>query len=183
MSTCPALSASNALPAPSKHVSRNGTPRRLASSRASSGVMPPGFSGVPFASTMLPRLIEARSVPVGARSFKTSGETLILVVLISFLRRRDLRVRLVAALEAVGDEAAALHVFDEGPQIGCGRGPAFRRAHRLADFLEAAVHHAHVGMRPGVLDQRLAHARDRVELLGAEQLDVRTAAAGCGAHQ
>src|ERR1043166_3487387 len=125
MSTCPALSASNALPAPSKHVSRNGTPRRLASSRASSGVMPPGFSGVPFASTMLPRLIEARSVPVGARSFKTSGETLILSSL--FLRRRDLRIRLVAALEAVGDEAALLHVLDEAAQIGCRGRTAFRR--------------------------------------------------------
>src|ERR1044072_5333789 len=123
MSTCPAFSASNALPAPSKHVSCDGTPRRLASSRANSGVMPPGFSGVPFASTMLPRLIEARGVPAGARSFNTSGETLILLSL--FLRRRDLRVRLVAAFEAVGDEAALLHVFDEGAQIGDGRGPAF----------------------------------------------------------
>src|SRR5262249_56548715 len=78
MWTCPALQDSNALPAPSKQVSLLGTPSRLASSRASAGVMPPGLSGVPFASTILPRLIEARSVPVGASSFMTSDETLLI---------------------------------------------------------------------------------------------------------
>src|SRR5207302_5511056 len=44
---------------------------------------------------------------------------------------RDLRVGLIAALERVGDEAASLHVLDEGAQIGCGGGPTFRRRHGL----------------------------------------------------
>src|SRR2546423_3385965 len=80
MSTLPAFIASNALPAASNAVSETGTASRLPSSRASSGVTPVGLSGVPCASTMLPRLIDARSVPVGARSFRTSGETVLTVL-------------------------------------------------------------------------------------------------------
>src|SRR5581483_12177729 len=114
MSACPAFSASNALPAALKHLSAHGTPRRLASSRASSGVTPVGASDVPCASTMLPRLIVARSVPVGARSFITSAET---DICLSSSSGRDLRVRLIAALERVGDETVRLHLLDEGLQI------------------------------------------------------------------
>src|SRR5437763_1961872 len=151
MSTSPAL---NALPAPSKHLSSDGTPSRLASSRASSGVTPPGFPAVPFASTMLPRLIEARSFPVGAKSLITSGD-----MLNSSSCGRDLRVGLIAALEAVGDEAARLHLFDERAQICRRGGPAFRPAHGLAASkdLPAASNVTYASGTP----RRLASSRAR----------------------
>src|ERR1700681_1766542 len=57
--------------------SSTGTPSRRPSSSARSGVMPFGWpvTASVCASTELPRLIAARSFPVGARSFSTSGDT------------------------------------------------------------------------------------------------------------
>src|ERR1700693_3693353 len=57
--------------------SSTGTPSRRPSSSARSGVMPFGWpvTASVCASTELPRLIAARSFPVGVRSFSTSGDT------------------------------------------------------------------------------------------------------------
>src|SRR5712691_6194829 len=76
MSHDPDLRASNTLPAASKGTSSTGRPRRLASSRARSTVMPRGSppAGSFCARTMLLRLIAARSVPVGANSLSGGGE-------------------------------------------------------------------------------------------------------------
>src|SRR5688572_10587919 len=72
MSHPPCLPASTTLPAASNTMSCTGTPRRRPSSRARSTEMPvgspPGVAGR-CASTALPTLIAARSVPLGARSF------------------------------------------------------------------------------------------------------------------
>src|SRR5262249_27178690 len=51
--------------------SSSGRSGRFASSRAMSTVTPPRAAGVPFASTGVPRVIEGRSTPVGARSAAT----------------------------------------------------------------------------------------------------------------
>src|SRR5262247_4796495 len=71
MSQAPVLPASTTLPAASNTMSWTGTPSRLPSSRARSTEMPvgspPGAAGR-AASTALPTLIAARSVPLGARS-------------------------------------------------------------------------------------------------------------------
>src|SRR5262245_3032424 len=73
-STLPAFIASNTLPAASKGTSSIGTPARRASSRERSTETPLGAPSAPFcASTALPRLIAARSLPVGASSLRTSG--------------------------------------------------------------------------------------------------------------
>src|SRR5215211_2851369 len=81
MSHTPVLSASNTLPAASNGTSSSGTLARRASSAARSAVTPlispPSFC----ASTELPRLIAARSFPVGARSFTTSGVSVLMVPL------------------------------------------------------------------------------------------------------
>ena len=68
MSARPPAIASKESRAASKQTSSTGSPSRPPSSRAMSTVTPRGASAVPWASTGLPRLIEARSVPVGARS-------------------------------------------------------------------------------------------------------------------
>src|SRR5262245_21843284 len=70
----PPFSASNTLPAASKGTSSIGTPVRRASSRERSTETPLSAPSAPFcASTALPRLIAARSLPVGASSLRTSG--------------------------------------------------------------------------------------------------------------
>src|SRR6476661_892712 len=73
ISQAPRASASNTLPAASKVTNSIGTPRRLASSRASSADTPRGspLAGSFCASTTLPKLIAARSLPVGASSATT----------------------------------------------------------------------------------------------------------------
>src|SRR5919204_2885945 len=73
ISQAPRASASNTLPAASKVTNSIGTPRRLASSRASSVDTPRGspLAGSFCASTTLPKLIAARSLPVGASSVTT----------------------------------------------------------------------------------------------------------------
>src|SRR5580698_8592608 len=72
-SAAPAISAASDLRAASKQEKETGTPRRAAISRARSAVTPVGSSLVPWARTGLPRLIDARSTPVGARSATTAG--------------------------------------------------------------------------------------------------------------
>jgi hypothetical protein len=75
-STLFSLAASNAFPAASKVTNSSGTPSRLASSRDRSAETPRGSPSGPFcASTPLPKLIAARSLPVGASSFSASGGT------------------------------------------------------------------------------------------------------------
>src|SRR5262245_13659648 len=64
----PCCIASKESRAASKQSSSTGRPSRAPSSRAMSTVTPLGASAVPWASTGFPRLIEARSVPAGARS-------------------------------------------------------------------------------------------------------------------
>ena len=67
MSHTPEASASVTLPACSKGTMARGTPSRLASSVASATETPPGVPpGMRCASTGLPKLMAARSVPVGA---------------------------------------------------------------------------------------------------------------------
>ena len=75
ISQAPVLPASNTLPAASKTTNSTGTPSRRPSSRARSGVMPLGWPVVSSfcASTELPKLIAARSLPPGARSFRASA--------------------------------------------------------------------------------------------------------------
>ena len=75
MSQLPLPASSNTLPAALYGISSTGTPSRRPSSRARSGVMPlvsPVASSF-CASTELPRLIAARSLPVGARSLSASA--------------------------------------------------------------------------------------------------------------
>src|SRR5215472_8172516 len=60
--------------------------------------------------------------------------------------RRDRCVRLVAALERVGDEARGFHLLDEAVQIAGADVSALGGAHRLADFHEAPVEHPHLRM-------------------------------------
>src|SRR5436190_3294508 len=73
ISQAPCAKASNTLPAASKVTNSTGTPRRLARSRASSVDTPRGspLAGSFCASTTLPKLIAARSLPVGASSVTT----------------------------------------------------------------------------------------------------------------
>src|SRR5688572_5594881 len=71
MSHAPVLPASTTLPAASNTMSSTGTPRRRPSSCARSTEMPVGPVCGPVglaASTALPTLIAARSLPLGARS-------------------------------------------------------------------------------------------------------------------
>src|SRR5215469_3841961 len=72
-SAAPAVSASNDLRAASKQAKEASTPRRAAIAWDRSTVTPVGPSLVPWARTGLPRLIDARSTPVGARSATTAG--------------------------------------------------------------------------------------------------------------
>src|SRR5689334_2793394 len=72
-SAAPEVKAASDLRAASKQVKETGTPRRAAISRARSTVTPVGSSLVPWARTGLPRLMDARSTPVGARSATTTG--------------------------------------------------------------------------------------------------------------
>src|SRR5262245_52381574 len=78
MSQAPFCTASNTLPAASKVTNSIGTARRLASSRASSDETPRGspLAGSFCASTVLPKLIAARSLPLGASSLTTLRGTL-----------------------------------------------------------------------------------------------------------
>ncbi len=75
MSQAPVLTASNTLPAASKVTSSTGTPSRRPSSRGEIGGDALGLAGGSSfcASTELPRLIAARSLPVGARSLRASA--------------------------------------------------------------------------------------------------------------
>src|SRR5512145_1625013 len=75
MSHAPARPASTTLPAASYTMSCTGTPSRRASSRAMSTDTPVGSppAGPRCASTALPTLIAARSVPLGARSLTAPG--------------------------------------------------------------------------------------------------------------
>src|SRR5262245_36590924 len=77
-SQTPFASASTTLPAASKVTNSIATPSRLANSRASSAETPRGspLAGSFCASTELPKLIAARSLPVGASSFTTLRGTL-----------------------------------------------------------------------------------------------------------
>src|SRR5262245_10144815 len=82
MSHTPVLSASNTLPAASNGTNSTCRPARRASSLARSTVTPRYSPPAPFCTrTPLPRLSAARSLPVGARSFTTSGGTVLIVPL------------------------------------------------------------------------------------------------------
>src|SRR5712691_5150702 len=94
----------------------------------------------------------------------------------ALLRRRHGGVGLVAALERSGDEAGGLHLLDEFLQIGRGGLAPPRRAHRLADLHEAAVHHPHVRMVLRIAGDRLLHPGRGLELLLDEQRDAVLAA-------
>ena len=76
------LSAANTSPAALNSTSSTGTPSRLPSSFASMMVTP--FGSPPAGSfctrTLLPWLIAARSLPVGANSLTISGATLLTVL-------------------------------------------------------------------------------------------------------
>jgi hypothetical protein len=77
-SQAPLCSASNTFPAASKVTYSIGTPSRRASSRARSPDTPRGSppAGSFWASTLLPKLMAARSLPLGARSDTTLDGTL-----------------------------------------------------------------------------------------------------------
>src|SRR3712207_945731 len=77
-SQTPASRAAKALPAASKVTSSTSRPSLRPSSRASSTDTPPNAPVFGFlcANTAFPRLIVARSLPVGATSLTISGETL-----------------------------------------------------------------------------------------------------------
>src|SRR5262245_28556195 len=78
ISQTPFASASTTLPAASKVTNSMGTASRFATSRASSAETPRGspLAGSFCASTVLPKLIAARSLPVGASSLTTLRGTL-----------------------------------------------------------------------------------------------------------
>src|SRR5262249_44516869 len=78
ISQTPFASASTTLPAASKVTNSMGTSSRFATSRASSAETPRGspLAGSFCASTVLPKLIAARSLPLGASSLTTLRGTL-----------------------------------------------------------------------------------------------------------
>src|SRR5262249_35527236 len=86
-------SASNTLPAASKVRNSIGAASRLASSRARSAETPRGspLAGSFCASTILPKLIATRSLPVGASSVTTLRGTLSAMAPHTLEQRRDNR--------------------------------------------------------------------------------------------
>ena len=178
MSTLPALSASNALPAASKQVSAR---RHAEALRQFARQLRRD------AARIVRRAVRQHDVAEIDRGAQRAGRRQLLQNVGSAHSSscgRDLRVRLIAAFQRFGDEAARLHLLDEGAQIGGAgeRGPSAcpspggfpgngrpSRARPGASFAYSTS-----GWRTPA---------DRVELLGAEQVDHRAAAAGRGAHQ
>src|SRR5207248_7511658 len=100
-------SASTTLPAASKVTDSLGTASRLANSRASSDDTPRGspLAGSFCASTLLPKLIAARSLPLGASVVTTFFATLSAMAPHTHEKKREGRVRRA-------DEASALQSLD-----------------------------------------------------------------------
>src|SRR5215467_6361947 len=111
MSQAPFCTASNTLPAASKVTNSIGTARRLASSHASSDETPRGSPvvGSFCASTLLPKLIAARSLPLGASSVTTLRGTVSAMASDTGNERRDDRKASAASALIMEGSSDATH--------------------------------------------------------------------------
>src|SRR5688572_23593921 len=149
MSQLPFLPASTTLPAASNTMSCTGTPSRRPSSRARSTEMPagsaPGVAGR-CASTALPTLIAARSVPFGASSFTAFVDEQPPRRRTRSSRRRMLSPHVLRILEV------RRRVDDEHAHLLRGGLETMRRVRRK----EAGFPRAHLELLAGYLDVRAA---------------------------
>src|SRR5258706_10423916 len=150
----PVLAASATAPGLGKGTSSTGTPRRLPSSSPRSAARP---LGLPVAASVAVRrlllmLRPTRSLPVGASSDTTAGETWLMTVTFSISGFEY--VEAAIAVDEV-DEAAGIHFH----VVGLGRRPAAARLGYVpADFLRrqrvADVHDAQPAGEPRAVDER-----------------------------